>query len=325
MALRILPFLVACLYLAPPLCAQPRLVTQAVRAFEQQDWAQAQALIDQATAMPAAEQQPCTWYYRGVIYEKLLRNNPAVAASATFLEQTLAAYQKVLELAPAASQYYSFAKINLNGLWEYYLYRGVRYYKQEAFERAIAQFDVCKRLMPKDTSAYLYTGIAAQQEGHYEQALQNYAQYQQLGGKSPAVYRTVAHLTDRHLNDPAQALKILDQALLLYPFSDDLLQEQVRLYTAMDREVDREAWLQAQIAAASEEPAYPYQLAYWYAQDAQLHKALEYYQQAADLAPKQVEPIRQQGAIYYNQAVQMLNKMDALPEEEFQKTGVVLI
>ena len=107
-----------------PLWAQPPIVKQAIAAFDKEDLGQAQTLIDQATQDEKAKTKESTWYYRGAIYEQLMRKNIASDTASYYLEQALQAYQQALSLAPASSQYHSFAQVNFHGLWAYYLDRG---------------------------------------------------------------------------------------------------------------------------------------------------------------------------------------------------------
>ncbi len=313
------------LLLPTTLLASPSIVNRAINALENKDFTQAQMLIDQAIEAHTVNEQASTWYYRGVIYEALLRDNVAKEEAAEFLALALASYQQALALAPATSQYHSFAQININGLWAYYLDRGRRYYKQEAFERAIDQFDICKKIKPEDPYAYLYTGIAAHQDERYELALHNYEQYLKVGGDSPAVHRGLANITADCLKDTDKALATLDQALLRYPLDNDLLQAQMQLYMRHDGAEEKERLLKEQIAAAPLEATFPYHLGYLYERWGQLQKALEYYQKAASLATDKVEPVLQQGIVYYNQAVQVLDKIADMSEEEFQQVGTTFI
>ncbi len=307
---------------AMPLWANPALVRQAIVAFEEDKFFEAKTYIDRALEDPPTQVRGSAWYYRGVIYEKLLREQIATEEASLLFEETLNAYQKVLALTPAASQYHSFAQINLNGLWAYHLDRGRRYYKQEAFESAIQQFKYCKKIMPSHPDAYLYTAIAAHQEGENDLALHNYTHYLELGAVAPAAaYRGLAHLTAYPLKFPQKALIILEEALLQYPFDNDLLYDQLQLYTALDQVDVNQKLLQKQVAAISYEAAPHYQLGYWYEQQGQWQQALEQYKKAAELAPNRVELVLQQGIVHYNQAVQVSQEITKMAEEKFQQVG----
>ena len=307
---------------AAPLWAKPSLVKQSIAAFEREEFSEARGCIDKAIKETATQTQEDAWYYRGVIYEKILRKQIATEDADQLFEEALNAYFKVVALAPMASQYRSFAQINLNGLWAYYLDRGRRYYKQEDFESAIRQFTYCKQLIPGNLDVYLYTAIAAHQHEAHDVALHNYTHYLESAVVVPAaVYRGLAHLTAHALKHPIQALEILAQALLQHPFDNDLLYEQLQLYTNMGRvEVERER-LQKRIDAAPCEAVLYYQLGYGYEQQAQWQQALKQYQKAAKLAPNSIEAVRQQGIVYYNQAAQNTREITKMSEEQFQKVG----
>jgi tetratricopeptide (TPR) repeat protein len=305
-----------------PLLAKPSLVQQAIAAFEREEFSEAKVCIDQVLEEPDTQVRGDAWYYRGVIYEKLLRGKIATEEAPQLLEETLTAYRKVFTLTPVASQYHSFAQINLNGLWAYYLERGRRYYKQEAFESALQQFKYCKEILPGNPYTYLYTAIAAHQEDDHDLALCNYTHYLASGVVAPAtVYYGLAHLTAYSLKDPQKALIILEQALLQYPFDNALHYAQLQCYAVLEQVAARQKLMQEWVAKMPYEAAPHYQLGYWYEQQGQWQQALAYYKKAAALAPDSVEPVRQQGIVHYNQGVQCIQETAKMSEEEFRQVG----
>jgi tetratricopeptide (TPR) repeat protein len=307
---------------AVPLWAKTSIVKQSIAAFEREALSEARACIDKAMEETTHQTQGDAWYYRGVIYEKILRDQVATEEADQLFEETLNAYRKALTLTSQASQYHSFARINLDRLWMYYLNRGRRYYKQEAFGNAVQQFRYCKEIIPHHPDAYLYTAIAAHQAGEYDLALHNYTHYLELGvAASAVVYRGLAHLTAYPLKAPEKALKILETALSQYPFDNDLLYEQVQIYTALGQSEEKQELVKKQIAATPSKAAIHYQLGYWYEQQGHWREALKQYQKAAELAPNSAEPVRQQGMVHYNQAVQNRQEITAMNEEEFQQVG----
>lgn len=303
--------------------ARPRSITQAITALEQGDAPQAQALIDQATQEPSLQNLPCTWYYRGVIYEKLLREQITTEQAANCLKHTLAAYRKVLALTSRYTQYHSFAKANLYGLWAYYLDWGRRSYRREAFEDAITQLAIARDIRPQDPRAYLYIGVAAHQNADYDLAWSNYEQYLALGAKDPAVYRGMACIAFTQHHNPVQARAILAQALTQYPWDHGLLQEQVEQHKALGSMADWMSALQQQIVEAPRKAIYPYYLGYVCEQQGEYLKALEYYQKASKLAPREAALWQQQGLMHYQQAAESAQRINEMPPEAFQQVGRV--
>lgn len=308
---------------ALPLQAQPSLLRQALQAWEKDDLTQARACVDQATAEEAAPGK--AWYYQGVIYEKLLRTQIATEEAPQLFEKTLAAYRQALSLTTIPSQYHGFAQINLDNLWAYYIDRGRRYYRQGNFERAIKQWQYCEQIRTDKTCVDLYMAIAAHQDEQYALARQRYTKYLAATKVAPApVYRAMAHMTAEQDKKPQEGLKIIEAALLHYPFDHDLLAAQWALYQVMEKTADLQKLLAKKIAEAPSEAAHYYHLGYWYEQQEKPEEALKQYQKAAELAPRQLAPVRQQGLVHYNQAAQLIQKIQEIPDEEFQEKGADL-
>jgi tetratricopeptide (TPR) repeat protein len=290
--------------------AQSQPIKQALLLFDQENYTEAQAIIDQASQDAQLQHQASTWYYRGVIYEQLMRKNIALDVAPEYLEEAFQSYQKTLTLTPDANQYHSFAEINIKGLWAYYLNRGSRYYKAEVFDQAIEQFEISKRLDPQDPYTRLYTAITAHQAEQFDLALEQYHSYLQLAKGNPAVYRGLANLTAYHLQDLAQANQILEQAIQQYPWEVCLLEEQNTLLLKQD-----------QLAKTPKDPLGYFQLGHLYEQTDKPSEAAIYYQKAAALAPIKLEPICRLGIVNYNQAASIINNAAEMPEEEFQEIG----
>lgn len=308
---------------ALPVQAKPSLLRQAIQAFEKDDLAQAQTLIDRVTNDKATSGK--TWYYRGTIYEKLLRSQLATEEAAELFEKTLAAYHQALALTPDPSQYHSFAQVNLNNLWAYYLDRGRRYYRQENFDKALEQWKYCGKIKVDEPCVVLYTAIAMHQNEGYAQARQYYTQYLAQTKVSPAaVYRALAHLTTQLDKSPQKGLQVIAEALSQHPFDHDLLYEQLALYQKMEQVEDLQQQLTQKIAATPHKAAYYYQLGYWYEEEEQVKEALQQYQKAAELAPGNIAPVRQQGIVHYNQAALLTQEIQEMPDEEFQEKGLIL-
>jgi tetratricopeptide (TPR) repeat protein len=305
-------------YYSSTLLARPSLIKNALMFFDQENYTEAQNLVDQAIQDTKFQKEASTWYYRGVVYEQLMRKHIALDIASRYLEEAIQAYHHTLSLTPAANQYHSFARINLKGLWLYYLNRGSRYYKAEAFDRAIEQFDVCKSLEPNNPYALLYTAIAAHQEGVYHLASEHYQAYLQLEKGEAVVYRGLANLIAYQLKEPDKAHEILEQAIQQYPWEVNLLDEQNTLLIKLKRIEAKEQQYQVALSQAPTNPLLAFRLGYLYEQLGELYKAAIYYRQAAELAPKQLEPVYRLGIVYYNQAANIINQTTDTTEEAFQ-------
>jgi tetratricopeptide (TPR) repeat protein len=315
------PLLILGCFLSTSALALPAGIKAAVQAFDQGELEKAQTMIDEVVSDVKYQKQANSWYYRGVIYDQLMRIHITSDAAATYRDEAIQFYQKTLMLSNQDSQYHSFAQINLQALWTYYINRGVQYYKMEAFEEALEQLSIARQIDPQAPLTILYTAIIDQQAEQYEEACRGYEQYQALGYQDVAVYRALANLAIHHLKDSSQAQTILQAALQKYPWDVSLLEEYDELLATHHQLEEKQSQLQSQLLATPRQPIHYYQLGYLYDKTNQYEQALECYQQALALAPRQLEIIVQLAILHYNQGARALSNIIELPEEAFQQTG----
>jgi tetratricopeptide (TPR) repeat protein len=309
------------IFMTAPLFGLPANISQAIRAFDQQEFEKAQSQVDEVLQNAKYKNQPNIWYYRGVIYDQLMRKNITSDSASNYLEEALKSYHKVIDLSKKRSQYHSFAQINLHALWTYYLNRSAQYYKVEAFEEALEQLSICNLVDDSAPQTLLYTAIVAHQDEQYKAALQQYKKYIEYGHAESIVYCAFANLTANYLKDEETAFEVLQQGIQKYPWDVDLLAEKHHLSLQADQ---LEAWQVQLLTSIKEIQANPiahYQLAYLYTQTEEYEKALIHYQRAFELAPKQLEPITQLAKLHYNQGAIIIKNIAEMDEEVFQRTG----
>ena len=297
--------------LTMPLQAKKHFTKNAIAALEKGELAIAQHCIKQAVENKATKLQGKTWYYRGVIYEECMKQEVALDSITYFLDEALASYHKAMSLTRAKSRYHRFAIMKIDALWASYLNRGVRYYRKEAYDSAIENFAICKKIKPTDAYAYLYTAIAAHQDENYAVAIENYEQYIALGYTSPAVYYGLASITEKHLQDPDKACAILNEGLQQYPLNNELNHASMQLLQTLNQLEEKERQLKAKIAKDISPITAYYQLAYLYETLGKQEEAMAYYTQALAIDAHLFEANFRLAVLYYNQAVQLSHRIDS--------------
>jgi tetratricopeptide (TPR) repeat protein len=267
------------------------------------------------------QQDPSAWYYRGVIYEQLMCKNITSDSASFYLAQALEAYHQALAKSKEESQFHSFASINLQNMWAYYLSRAVQYYKIESFEEALEQLHIAAKIDDKPIENLLYKSIVAQKLEKYNAAIQGYQQCIQLDCTPAPVYQSLAHLTAMHFQQPVQALQVLDTALQQYPWDIGLLSESYEQQVKTNCLEAKELQLQGQLAGSVAMPIAHYQLGYFYARSGNVDQALGCYQKVLDVLPKQIDTLVQLGLLYYNKGAGIIQELLAWPEETFQQEG----
>ncbi|MCT4697443.1 tetratricopeptide repeat protein [Candidatus Cardinium sp. TP] len=266
---------------------------------------QARLAIDEAIKNSKLVNHPATWYYRGVIYDRLVRDHIAEPSTVSILlDEALAAYAQAKRLSVSKSkQFYSFTLNNLAALWSYFLNRGIGYYRQEAVEQALAQFAICKRILPEEPTPLLYTAIVYHSVDQPEAALRYYQDYVAVHGPHFAVARAMAAIHYHKLKNFDKAIAILKEALLQFPFHNELLEEKCLIYDASRSIDDYSASLKVGLQDKKIDAYYAY--AYLLEHQGRIQEATGYYQQLLKECPHQYDTFRQVGFIFYNEAIKL--------------------
>lgn len=264
---------------------------------------EAQIAIDQAIKNSKLSAHPATWYYRAVIYDRLLRDHIASQESDAFLNEALAAYEQTKKVGFPNSQFYSFAVDNLNALWNYFLKRGMGYYRQEVFDQALNQLAICRRILPQEPTPLLYTAIVYHTQDQPEEAIRAYESYVDAKGPDCAVFRAMAHIYYNKFKNFDKAIAVINQGLITFPFNNELLEEECLIYKDAGKVDDYATALRLQYENKDLKASYAYGYLLEY-QDA-TQEAIDCYQAVLKANPNQYDTLRQIGLIFYNQAIKL--------------------
>ncbi|UWW96658.1 MAG: tetratricopeptide repeat protein [Candidatus Cardinium sp.] len=265
---------------------------------------EARLAIDEAIKDNKLVNHPATWYYRGAIYDRLLRDDIASENASALLHEALTAYAQAKQLSLSKSkQFHSFALGNLAALWRYFLNRGMGYYRQEAFDQAIDQFAICRRILPEEPTPLLHMAIVYHSTDQSEAALRCYKDYVAIQGPQFAVARAMAAIHYHKLKNFDKAIAILNEALLQFPFNNELLEEKCLVYEASGRIDDYVASLTAGIQRKEMDACYAY--AYLLERQGHIEAAIGYYQQILKTHPDQYDALRQMAFLFYNEAIKL--------------------
>ncbi|CAH2560142.1 Putative PEP-CTERM system TPR-repeat lipoprotein [Cardinium endosymbiont of Oedothorax gibbosus] len=265
---------------------------------------QARLAIDEAIKDSKLVNHPATWYYRGVIYDRLLRDHIASEEASTLLNEALAAYAQAKKLGLQKNkQLHSFAVGNLAALWRYFLNRGMGYYRQEVVDQAIEQFVICRRILPEKPTPLLYMAIVYHNADQPEAALRYYQDYVAVQGPQFAVARAMAAIHYHKLKNFDKAITILNAALLQFSFNNELLEEKCLIYEASGKINDYAASLAVGVQHKKIDACYAY--AYLLEYQGRMQEAIRYYQQVLKDHPYQYDTLLQIGFLFYNEAIKL--------------------
>ncbi len=307
------------LFLCTPSIALSNNLKTALAAFNNGELEKAQQIIDTVVSIDQGTHSAKDWYYRGVIYEQLMRTNITSDLSTDYFHEALNAYRKTLECGNKDPQYHRFAEIHLEEMWNYYINRSVQYYKMEYFEEAVEQLEIARKIHPEAKLMVLYSAIINHQMEAYDEALQGYTQYLKAHSQDAALYRILADLTIHHQRDVHKAQELLEAALHKYPWNYNLLEDYYELLANNHLLQKQQHDLENQLLEQPKNPINYYQLAHLHQKLNRYEEAIVYAKKALALAPSQPEVMLQTAILYYNFAAEVIHNALTLSEETFQQ------
>ena len=277
--------------------------------------------IDKAIQDRKLSQHPATWYYRGVIYDQLLRESiPSSQETPALLHEALEAYHQVKKLHLFNKQFYNFSLINIAALWSFYLQKGISYYQQESFEQAIAHFMICRRILPDEPTPLYYMAITYHTHAQPKEALDHYQAYLHIKGPQVAIARAMADIYYNQLQQFDTAIALLDTALIAFPCNSELLEEKLIIYKNANRIEEYTRSLTESIDSFNPTkevgPCYAY--AYLLADQGRIEEAITYYSQILKHLPTHYPTFCQLGCLFYNEAIKTYDHLRNLNKQARQ-------
>ena len=107
--------------------------------------------------------------------------------------------------------------------------KGVKAYQAKKFDEAYQSFDAAQKIVPEDTTAILYTAVAAANTKNYSAAISNYNKLLATNYKDKTkiyVDMPTLYLLNK---DTAGAIKVANEAVAKYPANADLRKEEIEV------------------------------------------------------------------------------------------------
>ncbi len=308
--------------------AQNKNVNKADRALKDNEYQEAVQLIEEAAKHEKTIDKGKTWYTRGQIYQAIAFADEESVKSLVEdpFEKAVESYKKAQELEGENNINYVFAGQSLNEMWSLMLNKGAEAYQEGNFEEAIQAFDKTKMINPKDTTGFMYAGVAAMQGGFYDKAAENYyTLLNDLDFKELDVYTSLLWIERNHNQDLENALSLLEEAREKYPENLDLMKEEINLLINMEKTEEAKEKLELAIQAEPDNPSLYYSLAYLYDEVGETEKSINTYKKAIELNPEYFEANFNLAVIFFNKGVEILKEANNMDLETYQKKGKEIV
>ncbi len=303
--------------------AQPKNVNKANTAFSKGELAEAATLIEPATQDEKTKNKGRTWYVRGEIYGAIANSDDEALKNQypDALYKAVESYNKVFELEKESSSYYGLATLNFDQLTGSVLNKGVEAYQNDDYEGALQAFDEYTKVLPEDTTGYIYAALMAQQLEKYEDVVRYYEGLFNLGEYPASGLTTVIYYELNMLDNPEKALEFVKLAEEKYPDDAGFKKTEVDILIKMDKMDEAIAELKHAIEMEPEDAALYSNLGLLYDSQGKYELAVEEYKKALALNPSDRFSLINLAVFYISQGDKLHKKTLDMDMATFRKEG----
>lgn len=302
--------------------AQNAALTNAILYLEDNDAVKAKLEIDAAVKNEKTSTSAKAWYYRGMIYNQLVKDNPANADKG-FTDTAAVSFVKAKALDKPNGQFAQMADLRLQDQWVNATNEGVRKYQASDYAGAVKSFKLAHLANAKDTTALLYGSYAATASKDQRQAFVFTEELKKNNYFKSHVYKTAA---DYYLEsgDQAKAEAELKEGLVKNPNDAALLQELANFYITTDKNEQAVQTLTLLEKSNPNDPLILVNIAVQYQKFNQPDQAEKYYLKVLEKEPNNYIALFNLGSLYIDKSRPKLNAYNSLNADQYKKQGPAL-
>lgn len=294
-------------------------INKALSSWKEGKLDEAKSMIDLATTYEKTMNDGKTWYYRGLIYASLdtTSNETYKSLAPDAFKTALESFAKADQLSNGKNEYFVQDASGLPQLksqqmtvWaNSYLNKGANFYQEEDYKGAIENFEKVQQILPNDTTAFFYSGFAANQSEEYDKALEHFAKYIEKGGKSSDAYSLMINIYSGPKEDKEKALSIVREAKAKFPKNADFPKVEIGLLIDLKRIDEAKSGLEAAIQKEPNNKVLHFYLGYTNASLNKLDEAKKNYEDALKIDPQYFEAQLYLAKLMYNDAAVIKKEM----------------
>ena len=299
--------------------------------------ATAKTSIDKASANEKTATLPQTFALKGAIYSSLAVQDTVSATSLPLFTTAEESLKKAKELDTKGENKQLISNAYLN-MAQYQLTKGVAEYSAGKYDLAYQAFDYYRTVLPEDTNAIYYTGLAAANSKNYPAAITNYNKLLTTKySKNAGVYMDLSSLYLAS-KDTTGALKTVSDGVAKYPSNTDLRKREIEISLQTGKEKEVAQKIQTALAADPKNKTLYYYAGLTYSQTAETiikeqakakdaatkntlqqqkvdnyTKAADMYKKALEIDPNYFEANLNLGYVILNPAIDAYNAANKLP------------
>ncbi len=278
--------------------------------YEQLD--KAKEAIDGAVNNESTMNNEKAWYYRGLVYQALYKNEKFPNLSADPLGEALKSYNKALEL-NAKFEYAEDINDKKKMLGKQFADKGYDDFMKKDFTSSLAAFENVIQLNPADTAIVYNAAISADRNKNTDKAKLYYGKLVDMNYNESKIYQPYSQLllADK---DTGKALEVLSKGVSRFPGEKSILIAQTNIYISSGKTTEA---LQAIDQAVAKDPT---NSSLYFAKGTLCEKvgkeneAVLAYKKAFEIKPDYFDAYYNLGAMYFNQGAKLANAANTIKD-----------
>lgn len=299
------------------LMAQNSKVVSAYNAKKDGDFGKAVEMINEAAEHPKTMDEAKTWLYRGQIYQQIAASEEDFGVDrTTAVAEAMESFKKALKL-DEKERWSDQTKLGLSQMRAIAVNNGIAAYNAKNYEDAQKLFLIGEEAAAKqgfvDTLAIYNGGLAAEQAGNYEAAIEQYQKAAEVDYMGAKIYLYMANLYNKQ-DKPEKYIEVIKEGRKAYPEDADLIVYELNYYLKNNKYEEAENNLKLAIEKEPDNKQLHFSLGVVYDNLKEYEKAISSYKKAIELDPDYFDPTFNLGALYFNKGVEMRNEANDIED-----------
>jgi tetratricopeptide (TPR) repeat protein len=272
--------------------------------------------IEPTISDPSTMNDPKTWFYRGNIMLQIHMSPDSTVRGLEpdALAKAFESYKKTIEL-DSKKEYYIESVQNLSVISEQAYNSGVEEFKNANYDKALEYFEKAAEVSTSfgnvDTLAIFNAGLSAENAKNNPKAVEHYTKVIELNYPQPLIYSSLANIYLAE-KDTTKAFEIVAQGREKYPEEFALLIAETNLHLGAGQTEQAMENLQEAVKTDPLNPTIHYAVGASYDQMGNKSEAEKAYLKAIELKPDYFEANYNLGALYVNQAAEIITEANKL-------------
>ncbi|MEO5570595.1 MAG: tetratricopeptide repeat protein [Bacteroidia bacterium] len=270
----------------------------------------AKEAIDKAAGNEGSMNMDKTWYYRGLIYEKIYKHEKFSGLDPQPLQKAYEYYKKSLDLNPK-SDYVDDINQRKLIISNQVFAGGVEQFNAKDYPASLEAFESVLKMNPADTLSTLNAAYSAERSGNIQKAKIYYNQLIDMKYSEPKIYVFLSKIYKSE-KDTAKALSIVQAGRQRFPADNALVIEELNFYLASGKSKEALDPLNLAISKDETNPELYFARGSIYDKLGDAEKAKADYLKAIELKPDNFDANYNLGAMYFNTAADLTNKANSI-------------